>query len=61
MTATATGSAAAKMAEPVQRAYAAMAATLKEMSATASSSANDYEATDRGFAALLDRYEAGAG
>jgi len=30
------------------------------MSTTASTSANDYEATDQDFAALLDRYEAGA-
>ena len=61
MRATATGSAAAAMAEPVKRAYAAMAATLRDVSTTANTSANDYEATDRGFAALLDRYEVGAG
>ncbi len=61
MRATAIGSAAAAMAEPVKRAYAAMAATLRDMSTTAHTSANDYEATDRGFAALLDRYEVGAG
>lgn len=61
MTATATGVAATEMADPVTRAYAAMAATLRDMSTTANASANDYEATDRGFADLLARYEAGVG
>lgn len=61
MRATATGSAAAAMADPVKRAYATMAATLTDMSTTARAAANDYEATDEGFARVLDRYQAGAG
>lgn len=61
MTATATGAAAAAMADPVRRGYAAVSAVLREMSAAASASADDYEATDQGFADLLARYEAGSG
>jgi Excreted virulence factor EspC, type VII ESX diderm len=60
MTATATGASAAKMGEPVKRAFAGMAAVLTEMSATANASAGDYEATEHGFASLLDRYEVGS-
>lgn len=56
---TVTGAAVAGIADPVKSAYSAMGKTFHAMATTANSNANDYEATDRGFAQVLQTYGQG--